>query len=216
MRMSDGHTNGYSNSSIHSDCSSVISAGISAEDEMLQPFARHEVEEFQREYENQIITLDNETITFKELLGEGNFGKVYEGTLNDARNNMTRVAMKVLSTSGKGKLSDALTEAKLMQRLNHPNIVKIHTYKEFSNQLVIVMELMKNDSLDIYLKSNRPKIKSIRLMKFAKDVASVSICLLLIPNSSLIHITSISGHGIPSKPTHCPSGSRCAQCLGRK
>lgn len=144
---------------------------------MLQPFAKHEGEEFQRQYENQIITLDNTTITFKALLGAGNFGQVYEGTINDARNNITRVAMKVLSTSGKEKLLDAQREAKLMQKLDHPNIVKIFNYKELSNQLVIVMELMKNDSLDIYLKCNRPKIKSIRLMKFAKDVASVSICL---------------------------------------
>lgn len=175
LPMLDGHTNGYSNSSLHSDCSSVISAGISGEDEMLQPFAQHEAEEFQREFVNKIITLDNSTITFKKLLGAGNFGQVYEGTLIDAKMNMTFVALKVLSTSGKGKLVDALREANIMQKLDHPNIVKILMYKEFSSQLVIVMELMRNDSLDIYLKSNRPKIKSNRLMKFAKDVASVSI-----------------------------------------
>lgn len=180
MPMLNGGHNGQSHSSLHSSATSTQDRSISrnsGDDDILEPFAPHEAEEFQREYINKIITLDNSTITFKKLLGAGNFGQVYEGTLVDARMNMTFVALKVLSTSGKGKLNDALLEAKIMHKLDHPNIVKILMYNldEFSNQLVIVMELMKNDSLDIYLKSNRPKIKSIRLMKFAKDIASVSI-----------------------------------------
>lgn len=179
MPMLNGNGTNTSNLSIHSSVPSILDRSpsrISCDDEILQPFLRHEAEEFQREYLNKIITLENSTITFKKLLGEGNFGQVYEGTLVDSRMNMTFVALKVLSTSSRGRLKDALDEANLMHRLNHPNIVKIFMYNldEYNNQLVIVMELMKNGSLDIYLKSNRPKIKSIRLMKFAKDIASVS------------------------------------------
>ncbi|XP_063698836.1 tyrosine-protein kinase hopscotch isoform X2 [Culicoides brevitarsis] len=169
--MSNG--NGYSHSSLNSMNSSMNSLAMASGDEILQPFLVHEAEEFERDLVNQIITIDNDTITFKTVIGEGNFGKVYKGTLLDGKTEtMTSVALKVLPTSGKGKLNEALQEAKLMQKLDHPNIVKILMYKEFSCQLVIVMELMKNESLDIYLKINRPKIKSIKLMKFAKDIAS--------------------------------------------
>jgi serine/threonine protein kinase len=64
------------------------------------------------------------------------------------------------------------------QRLNHPNIVKILGFVD-NPRIVIVMEHIKHSSFDKYLCSKAPNITTQILLKFAKDIASVSMIILL-------------------------------------
>jgi serine/threonine protein kinase len=62
-----------------------------------------------------------------ELLGEGTFGKVYQGHYNGFNSRIPpRMAIKVVYTKDKILLRKLLHECELLKTLNHPHIVKYY------------------------------------------------------------------------------------------
>lgn len=71
------------------------------------------------------------------------------------------------------QFKDFQREAKIMKTLKHENIVKIYGFLD-DPKLLIIMEYMQHGSLLAYCAYARPNLTETHLLKFAKNIASVS------------------------------------------
>ncbi|KAI9099135.1 hypothetical protein K1719_024902 [Acacia pycnantha] len=83
------------------------------------------------------------------LLGEGGFGRVFKGVLNDG----TAVAIKRLTNGGQQGDKEFLVEVEMLSRLHHRNLVKLVGYysNRDSSQNLLCYELVPNGSLEAWL-----------------------------------------------------------------
>ncbi|KAG6729116.1 hypothetical protein I3842_01G010600 [Carya illinoinensis] len=83
----------------------------------------------------------------KLLIGEGGFGKVYEGTLKDGR----KVAVK-RSEPGHGQgLEEFQTEIMVLSQIRHRHLVSLIGYCDERREMILVYEFMKNGTLRDHL-----------------------------------------------------------------
>jgi serine/threonine protein kinase len=85
-----------------------------------------------------------------EVLGEGSFGTVCVARLRTDPLQQ-KVALKILKgayTSNKKILNRTRDEARLLYKLRHPNIVRVHKLIEVNGWPVVVMEYVEGASLD--------------------------------------------------------------------
>ncbi|KAE9603094.1 putative non-specific protein-tyrosine kinase RLK-Pelle-DLSV family [Lupinus albus] len=101
-------------------------------------------------YETLVAATKNFNLINK--LGEGGFGPVYKGKLNDGR----EIAVKKLShTSNQGK-KEFKNEAKLLARVQHRNVVNLLGYCVHCTENILVYEYVPHESLDkLLFKSER-------------------------------------------------------------
>jgi serine/threonine protein kinase len=93
--------------------------------------------------------IDKATNSFDDskVLGEGGFGCVYQGTLEDG----TTVAVKVLKRyDGQGE-REFLAEVEMLGRLHHRNLVKLLGICIEENARCLVYELIPNGSVESHL-----------------------------------------------------------------
>ncbi|XP_027936335.1 probable serine/threonine-protein kinase PBL21 isoform X3 [Vigna unguiculata] len=83
------------------------------------------------------------------VLGEGGFGRVFKGVLNDG----TPVAIKRLTSGGQQGDKEFLVEVEMLSRLHHRNLVKLVGYfsNRDSSQNLLCYELVPNGSLEAWL-----------------------------------------------------------------
>ncbi|CAM8953112.1 unnamed protein product [Rhodiola kirilowii] len=88
------------------------------------------------------------TNNFQKIIGEGGFGKVYYGILEDN----SEVAVKVLnpSLSSEG-YKQFHTEAEILMMVHHANLASMIGYCQEGKRLCVVYELMANGNLEDYL-----------------------------------------------------------------
>ncbi|XP_021735525.1 cysteine-rich receptor-like protein kinase 10 isoform X1 [Chenopodium quinoa] len=94
-------------------------------------------------------TLKDATSNFSSdnKLGEGGFGAVYMGTLNSGQ----VLAIKRLSgNSGQGA-KEFMTEARLVAKLQHRNLVKLLGFCSQGDEKLLVYEFLPNSSVDRFL-----------------------------------------------------------------
>jgi len=91
-------------------------------------------------------TLRVATHDFKERLGRGGFGSVFEGTLEDGK----KVAVKCLDSVGQGR-KEFLAEVTTIGTLHHFNLVKLIGFCEEGLQRLLVYEYMQNGLLDKWI-----------------------------------------------------------------
>ncbi|CAK9180568.1 unnamed protein product, partial [Ilex paraguariensis] len=85
-------------------------------------------------------------------LGEGGFGPVHKGKLDDGR----EIAVKNLSHSSNQGKKEFLNEVKLLARVQHRNVVKLLGYCVHDAEKLLVYEYVANESLDkLLFKSGR-------------------------------------------------------------
>ncbi|XP_052733534.1 probable LRR receptor-like serine/threonine-protein kinase At1g56140 isoform X2 [Vigna angularis] len=90
--------------------------------------------------------LKNATNDFnvENKLGEGGFGPVYKGTLNDGR----VIAVKQLSVASHQGKSQFITEIATISAVQHRNLVKLYGCCIEGNKKLLVYEYLENKSLD--------------------------------------------------------------------
>ncbi|CAL9195684.1 unnamed protein product [Musa hybrid cultivar] len=88
----------------------------------------------------------------KQKLGEGGFGSVFKGRLEDGR----EVAVKRLGWGSRQGAREFVNEALLLSRVQHKNLVNLHGYCAHANEKLLVYEYVPNESLDklLFLEGN--------------------------------------------------------------
>ncbi|KAM4635590.1 tyrosine-protein kinase Fer isoform 2-T2 [Polymixia lowei] len=114
--------------------------------------------------------LNHEDVVLGELLGKGNFGEVFKGTLQ--RDKMA-VAVKTCKEDLPQELKiKFLSEARILKQYDHPNIVKLIGVCTQRQPIYIVMELVPGGDFLSYLRNRKDDLKSKQLVKFAVDAAA--------------------------------------------
>lgn len=81
------------------------------------------------------------------ILGEGGFGLVYSGVLEDG----TEVAVKVLKRDDQQGGREFLAEVEMLSRLHHRNLVKLIGICTEERARCLVYELIPNGSVESHL-----------------------------------------------------------------
>eukprot|EP00049_Salpingoeca_infusionum_P008510 m.140436 g.140436 ORF g.140436 m.140436 type:complete len:1428 (-) comp14034_c0_seq4:366-4649(-) len=92
-------------------------------------------------------TMIEETYTIHEQLGDGNFAEVYRCTRNDSG---MEYAIKVVDKArliGRREKKMVQQEVEIMQRVDHPHIIKLFYTHETKTNIYLVLELVKGGDL---------------------------------------------------------------------
>ncbi|KAB2095608.1 hypothetical protein ES319_A01G050200v1 [Gossypium barbadense] len=103
------------------------------------------------------------------LLGNGSYGSVFQGTLQDG----TVIAIKVFKLELEGAFKSFDVECEVLRNTRHRNLVKV--ISSCSNDLnfkALVLEFMPNGSLDKWLYSNNQYLDILQRLNIMIDVAS--------------------------------------------
>ncbi|XP_035832170.1 G-type lectin S-receptor-like serine/threonine-protein kinase SD2-5 [Helianthus annuus] len=112
--------------------------------------------------------LKTATMNFNKKLGEGGFGAVFEGTLEDG----TKIAVKCLE--GLGQVNKSfLAEVQSIGSIHHVNLVTLRGFCAWKSQRFLVYEFMSNGSLDrwIYHGDQEHKLEWKCRKKIILDIA---------------------------------------------
>ncbi|KAG6737924.1 hypothetical protein POTOM_059456 [Populus tomentosa] len=113
----------------------------------------------------EIVSITN---NFQTIIGEGGFGKVYLGNLNDGR----QVAVKLLSQSSRQGYKEFLAEVKLLIIVHHRNLVSLVGYCNEQENMALVYEYMANGNLKDQLLENSTNMLNWRArLQIAVDAA---------------------------------------------
>ncbi|XP_058197406.1 receptor-like serine/threonine-protein kinase ALE2 [Rhododendron vialii] len=122
-------------------CSTASSTSISLVSTM--PFSILSVKTF------SLAELDKATNKFslKRVLGEGGFGRVFHGILDDR----TEVAVKLLTRDNQNGDREFIAEVEMLSRLHHRNLVKLIGICVEDHTRCLVYELVPNGSVESHL-----------------------------------------------------------------
>ncbi|XP_062985065.1 ephrin type-A receptor 1 [Elgaria multicarinata webbii] len=117
--------------------------------------------------------LDPSIVTIETVIGEGEFGEVYRGTLRFPGKERIVVAVKTLkSTYSDSTWWNFLREATIMGQFNHHNIVRLEGVVTKRNPMMIITEYMENGAMDTFLRENMDKFSSVQLVTMLQGIAS--------------------------------------------
>ncbi|XP_014510659.1 probable serine/threonine-protein kinase PIX13 [Vigna radiata var. radiata] len=101
------------------------------------------------------------------LLGEGGFGRVYKGWLDEKNLTPAKpgsgmvVAIKKLNPESTQGFQEWKSEVNFLGRLSHPNLVKLLGYCWDEDELLLVYEFMPKGSLENHLFRRNPNIEPL-------------------------------------------------------
>ncbi|KAK1421234.1 hypothetical protein QVD17_23419 [Tagetes erecta] len=84
-------------------------------------------------------------------LGEGGFGSVYMGVLDDGR----EIAVKRLSKTSRQGVNEFKNELRFIAKLQHRNLIKLLGYCNEGDESMLIYECMPNKSLDLFIFDKR-------------------------------------------------------------
>ncbi|KAJ8756035.1 hypothetical protein K2173_024582 [Erythroxylum novogranatense] len=102
---------------------------------------------------SEIISITN---NFRDEIGEGGFGKVYLGNLNDD----TQVAIKLLSASSKQGYKEFLAEVEVLLVVHHRSLVSLRGYCNEEEIMALVYDYVENGNLQQHLSDSRANVIS--------------------------------------------------------
>ncbi|XP_057445474.1 cysteine-rich receptor-like protein kinase 43 isoform X2 [Lotus japonicus] len=133
---------------------------------LIKPFKLGSSSEAQNEDDIQnIAAKEHKTFSYETLvaatknfhavnkLGEGGFGPVFKGKLNDGR----EIAVKKLSRRSNQGRTQFINEAKLLTRVQHRNVVSLFGYCAHGSEKLLVYEYVPRESLDKLLFRSQKK-----------------------------------------------------------
>jgi serine/threonine protein kinase len=140
---------------------------------------------------------------FKEKLGEGGYGGVYKGQLQDG----CLVAVKVLKES-RGNGEEFINEVASISRTSHVNIVSLMGFCFEGSKSALIYEFMPNGSLDKFIYKESPsnvdrRLKWDTLYNIALGIARGLEYLNRGCNTRILHF-DIKPHNILLDENFCP------------
>ncbi|KAK3432933.1 hypothetical protein EUGRSUZ_D00446 [Eucalyptus grandis] len=123
-------------------------------------------------YKELVIATDNFTV--ERLLGEGGFGRVYEGYLTNVNAN---VAIKKINPGSRQGIKEFATEVMTISQLRHRNLVQLIGWCHEKKELILVYEFMSNGSLDSHLFKERSFLPWENRYKIVQGIASALLYL---------------------------------------
>ncbi|KAF8047590.1 hypothetical protein N665_2938s0005 [Sinapis alba] len=114
----------------------------------LKEEAENEIEStYSLHFDFETIRVATDEFSLTNKIGEGGFGAVYKGRLQDGQ----EIAVKRLSIhSGQGN-AEFKTEVLLMTKLQHKNLVKLFGFSIKESERLLIYEFISNTSLDRFL-----------------------------------------------------------------
>lgn len=88
-----------------------------------------------------------DTFSSEKVLGEGGFGRVYHGIMEDE----SEVAVKLLTRKDHNGQREFVAEIEMLSRLHHRNLVKLIGICIEGNIRCLVFELVSNGSVESHL-----------------------------------------------------------------
>eukprot|EP00794_Sanderia_malayensis_P015419 gene15419-16992_t len=117
--------------------------------------------------------LDRDWIQLERLIGGGEFGDVYKGSLTRPLEDERTVAIKTLkSNANKKARDDFLSEAAYMGQFENPNVIGLEGVVVKDRPIMIIIEFMSNGGLDSYLQDNDGKFTYLQLLGMTRGVAN--------------------------------------------
>ena len=108
-------------------------------------------------YEPDNYEVTRESVELLNEIGEGNFGKVLEGTLRKPDGVIQSVAVKKINEKASLKEStNFLNEASIMKQFDTTHIIQLLGIVSRTKPNLVIMELMTNGDLKNFLRKNRP------------------------------------------------------------
>ncbi|KAG1334706.1 putative LEAF RUST 10 DISEASE-RESISTANCE LOCUS RECEPTOR-LIKE PROTEIN KINASE-like 2.4 [Cocos nucifera] len=139
------------------------------------------------------------TKNFHDKLGQGGYGSVFKGSLDDGR----LVAVKILSDS-KGNGEEFVNEVASIGRTSHVNIVSLLGFCSEGSKRALIYEFMPNGSLEKYIYSE--KLTSLGLEKLYQIAVGIARGLEYLHrgcNTRIVHF-DIKPHNILLDEEVCP------------
>uniref|UniRef100_K9INJ6 Ephrin type-A receptor 1 n=1 Tax=Desmodus rotundus TaxID=9430 RepID=K9INJ6_DESRO len=117
--------------------------------------------------------LDPAWLIVDTVIGEGEFGEVYQGTLRIPSQECKTVAIKTLKdTSPDGHWWNFLREATIMGQFNHPHILHLEGVVTKRKPIMIITEFMENGALDAFLREREDQLVPGQLVAMLLGIAS--------------------------------------------
>ncbi|KAF6996943.1 hypothetical protein CFC21_013217 [Triticum aestivum] len=141
---------------IRRKCQGSINNSVRPRNEMMTSYASGDdlygdgslrLESRQFTYEELKMITNN----FERVLGQGGFGYVYDGFLEDG----TQVAVKLRSHSSEQGDKEFLAEARILTRIHHKNLVTMIGYCKDGEYLALVYEYMSEGTLHDHIEGSK-------------------------------------------------------------
>ncbi|XP_074271528.1 G-type lectin S-receptor-like serine/threonine-protein kinase LECRK3 [Silene latifolia] len=130
--------------------------------------------------------LDAATSGFKEELGQGAFGVVYKGVIDDISGSPTFIAVKKLDKLPGNADKEFKTEVDAIGQTHHKNLVRLVGFCEEGTHKMLVYEFMSNGTLSDYI-CGLPKPAWEKRLQIVHDIARGLFYLHEDCNSQIIH-----------------------------
>ncbi|KAG6528973.1 hypothetical protein ZIOFF_011165 [Zingiber officinale] len=98
-------------------------------------------------YDLHTIKIATNDFSKENKLGEGGFGAVYKGQLDDGQ----EIAVKKLSRYSAQGPNEFLNELSVIAKLQHTNLVRLLGYCIEGDERIMILEYMENKSLDAFI-----------------------------------------------------------------
>ncbi|XP_052085401.1 uncharacterized protein LOC127723030 [Mytilus californianus] len=130
--------------------------------------------------------LDKKFIQYNHMniLGAGNFGVVFKGTLRKNGRDIN-VAIKTLKENSVNSKEEIETEVKILEDLDHPNIVKFYGFCR--TDCLLVMELVDNGSIIKFLQKCKYEKQDLETKKLLNLCLGIAEGMKYLSERNIIH-----------------------------
>ncbi|KAF5922058.1 hypothetical protein HPG69_010509 [Diceros bicornis minor] len=112
-------------------------------------------------------------VTRQKVIGAGEFGEVYRGTLKVSGKKEVPVAIKTLKAGYTEKQRvDFLSEASIMGQFSHHNIIRLEGVVSKYKPMMIITEYMENGALDKFLREKDGEFSVLQLVGMLRGIAA--------------------------------------------